>query len=263
MNLSLERLLFDAVNNDGPKLGSYILDKAGNILESVDGGLKVSIVNSGIPIDVTLTYADDSVTAHQGGTWEVSLASGTTVAATQSGSWEVSLASGTTVAATQSGSWEVSLASGTTVAATQSGSWEVSLASGTTVAATQSGSWEVSLASGTTVAATQSGSWEVSLASGSEIKVNNLEPNVALKATAVAMTDAAAAIPATSLTGRRRLQIQNYAGENVFLGDSAVTAASGILLAKGATETLEIGTLALYGICASGKTATLRVLEIA
>jgi len=183
-----------------------------------------------------ILYEANSITSHQGGSWEVSLATGA----------EVSLASGTTIAVTQSGSWEVSLASGASVLAVQSGSWEVSLASGSTVIVT----------------ATDLDIRDLSSSTDSVLAVE-AALNTAIKSSVVAVTDTAAALPATSLTARKRVQIQNVGTNVLYLGASDVTDVNGIVLNRGATQSLERGTQAIYGICESGKTSSVKVLEIA
>lgn len=88
-------------------------------------------------------------------------------------------------------------------------------------------------------------------------------PSTAIAAAAVAVDDSpAVALPAASLADRKILQIQNLGPDAIFIGPSGVTAGSGLKVEKGATESLEIGTQSVYAICATGKTAALRVLEL-
>ena len=67
--------------------------------------------------------------------------------------------------------------------------------------------------------------------------------------------------PATRLRGRRKLLVQNLGTGNLFIGNSAVTAAAGYRLASG--ESLELDVLDygdIYGI--SDSNADVRVLEL-
>jgi hypothetical protein len=94
------------------------------------------------------------------------------------------------------------------------------------------------------------------------VTTDNPLPNVAFKSTATSMADVAAPIPATALAARKRIQVQNLGNEDVYVGGSVVTTGDGLKISKGGTESIECGpTAILYGICASGKTSTLHVLE--
>jgi hypothetical protein len=82
--------------------------------------------------------------------------------------------------------------------------------------------------------------------------------------TKVDMTQTAAKIPASPLSGRRFMLIQNTGSEIVFLGPSTVDSTNGYDLAAGDVVPLELdASLDIYGVCASGKTSTIKVLEIA
>lgn len=85
--------------------------------------------------------------------------------------------------------------------------------------------------------------------------------NTAAKSAAVAPSTTATAFPA-SLANRKYLTFQNLNG-NVFVGDSAVTAATGLRLASGAMlEGLRIGpAITLKHVTASG-TGDLRIFEL-
>jgi hypothetical protein len=57
-------------------------------------------------------------------------------------------------------------------------------------------------------------------------------------------------IPVSEQVGRRQLILYNGSDTNMFIGSSAVTVATGILLATGATMAIDAGAN-LYAICAS------------
>lgn len=93
----------------------------------------------------------------------------------------------------------------------------------------------------------------------------NDTPNVAGSNAAVVVdtTVGGVAVFAAPLAGRRTVQIQNLGSKAVFLGFGTVTAANGIRVAAGATETIDIGPdLALKAIAESGS-QDVRVLQLA
>lgn len=91
----------------------------------------------------------------------------------------------------------------------------------------------------------------------------NSGPNIAVEETAVSVTTTATALPATNLTGRRYILIQNLGGAQMFLGGSGVTAANGIRIAAGASWEGEVGDdVNLFAIKSAG-TSDVRVLELA
>jgi hypothetical protein len=70
------------------------------------------------------------------------------------------------------------------------------------------------------------------------------------------------ALPTTPLAGRKRLQIQNLGSEPIYIGKTGVLVTSGLMIPKGATESLEAGpTAAYFGIAPTGKTVAIRILE--
>mgnify|MGYP000939420008 CR=1 FL=1 len=79
---------------------------------------------------------------------------------------------------------------------------------------------------------------------------------------AVSVGTSATALPASALSGRRALLISNFGSATIYLGAAGVTTAAGFPLLAGQSLALEVGTLAIYGIVASGTVAA-RVMEIA
>lgn len=91
----------------------------------------------------------------------------------------------------------------------------------------------------------------------------NSGANISVEETAVSVTTTATALPATALTGRRKIYVQNLDNQPIFLGGSGVTTANGIRIAAGAVFEDEVGDdVGLFAINASG-TADVRVLELA
>jgi hypothetical protein len=278
--LTLERLLFDPSSFvDGPKLGSYIISAAGDVIAATDvAGVKGLNVNMLGDVHIRdLAYASDSVTAHQGGTWTIDTITNVvhiddnsgsiTVDATNLDIRDLAYASDS-VTAHQGGTWTIDAITNVvhiddnsgsiTVDATNLDIRDLAYASDSVTAYLAAGS-EIKITDGTdSLAINNDGSINI----GNVISVNDA-PNAANASVARAMTDVAAAIPASPLAARRRMLIQNFGGENVFVGPSGVTAASGLEINKGATLALEIGpSNLLYGICATGKSSSLRVLEL-
>jgi hypothetical protein len=88
-------------------------------------------------------------------------------------------------------------------------------------------------------------------------------PNTAVLATAATVGTSAVALPATALTARKRILIENIGTRPIFIGDSAVTIASGVRVSAGSTWETELGpTAVLYAIAAAAG-QDVRVLEIA
>lgn len=103
------------------------------------------------------------------------------------------------------------------------------------------------------VTAHQGGSWAVT---------TDVLPNIEPLSAAISVTDTAVALPTTPLTSRKRLQIQNVGSDPIEIGKSTITYGTGLVIPKGATETIEAGPSAtFYGIAASGKTVAVRILE--
>lgn len=95
------------------------------------------------------------------------------------------------------------------------------------------------------------------------VYVNN-GANIAVKATAATVTDTASVVVATNLDGRRQLNLQNLGNKAIYVGDSAVSIASGLRVAAGATLTIELGAdVSLYAITETGASMNARVFELA
>lgn len=94
------------------------------------------------------------------------------------------------------------------------------------------------------------------------IYVNN-GSNIAVKTTAVGVTDTAASL-VTALGGRRQYMIQNLSNKEIFIGDATVTTADGWRIAAGAAFGIELGeNVALYAVAATAGPFAVRVLEVA
>lgn len=86
--------------------------------------------------------------------------------------------------------------------------------------------------------------------------------NTAVKSTATSVTNTAAVILASQLSNRKYLSFQNLGSAAVFVGDSSVTASTGIRLSNGAMlESLRLGPAISLKAVTAGGTGDLRILE--
>lgn len=303
MAVSKERLVFDPANaSEGDKLGAYLYgadgtlithttvsgkealdvnvandisvdidaatdsieswthDGTGNAITSTAGALDVNFTNTSIAVTATdldirdLTHVSDSVKVGDGTDFLAVNADGSINITDNGGSLTVD----GTVAATQSGAW--------TVAATQSGTWTIdSITNAVTVTATDLDirdlthvSDSVKVGDGTDFLAVN--------ADGSINVVNNSDPalaNTGLANAAASVGTSAAVIPASNLSNRKYLFVQNLGNRSIYLGGSGVTTANGFRLSSGAVMDARIGAaVSLYAITDSG-TQDVRLLELA
>lgn len=118
-------------------------------------------------------------------------------------------------------------------------------------------------------AKTSANSIPVVLASDETVPVSFSEPITATPAgyngtiltTAVSVATTATALPTTPLANRKTAQIQNLSNQTLYLGGSGVTTANGLQIPAGETESIDLGTVVLYGIVATS-TANVIVMEI-
>jgi hypothetical protein len=83
-----------------------------------------------------------------------------------------------------------------------------------------------------------------------------------IKATSVTVLTSATALPATSLTNRRRLYIKNVDTTTLYLGLNTVATNNGYPVRQNEEVVIAVAGVTVYGIVASG-TGTAKVLEIA
>jgi hypothetical protein len=233
------------------------------------------------------TAADLACTAHQGGTWTVSLADtptveiadAQTIGATQSGSWTVGLSSGQTIAAvtaitdpvavTQSGDWTFDLDS---VAITGAVEVVQDTAEDLLTTAYQGGTWEVGISGTPTVkidaeqsiAATQGGTWNVGISGTPSVAQSGTWTVGLAAAQTIAAVTAVGAITspvtvAQSTAANLKATVDIASGQSV--GLAAGTNLAGKVSAGTDTSTLYAGTTALtpkyakIAASASGQTA--------
>lgn len=261
-NLSLERLLFDPADAaSGPLIGSYIMGGTSDapITDTVAGSLDVNVTNA-INVDLDGIY-NVSTNATPDNVGLI----GNTRAASPGASGQIERITvavlGDAVVNNDVHALDVSSFlmgyNGTTwdrLTAT-AGKLDVTF-SNSTIAVTATALDIRALAYGTdSVTAYQGSTWTVA---------TDVLPNILPLSQAISVVDTAGgtALPAAPLANRKRLQIQNLGADPIYLGKTGVTTASGLMIAKGATESLEAGPSAVYyAISASGKTVPCRILE--
>jgi hypothetical protein len=86
--------------------------------------------------------------------------------------------------------------------------------------------------------------------------------NVACAAGAVSVSTSAVALPASALSARKYLLVQNLGSREIYVGPSGVSTSSGLRLSPGSVGEFRLGaSVSLYGIAAGG-TQDVRALEL-
>lgn len=268
---------------------SWTHDGAGNAINSTSNALNVFFTNTSLAVTATnldirdLTHVSDSVKVGDGTDFLAVNADGSinitdnggsitvdgTVAATQSGSW--------TVAATQSGTWTIdSITNPVTVTATNLDIRDLAFASDS-VTAHQGGSWTVTAtATDFDIRDLTHVSDSVKIGDGTDLMAVNADgsinvlttsdpalANAGLANAAASVGTSAAVVPASNLSNRKYLFVQNLGNRSIYLGGSGVTTANGFRLSSGATMDARIGAaVSLYAVTDSG-TQDVRLLELA
>jgi hypothetical protein len=280
-----DKLVFDTTNAgtiaDSDSVGAFLRSSDGTLLTHTDVSGKKALdvrVAEGINVEVDLNFADDSVTAHQGGTWTIdSITNAVTVTATDLDIRDLAFA---TDKVDVSGS-EVSLDATTlaaleniTVSATDldirdlafatdkvdvSGS-EVSLDATTlaaleniTVSATDLDIRDLTAATDSVSAWTKDGAGTAitsTLVSGKQgLDVNVIAANdaslantaIAAAANALGTANTAEDAVASPLASRKYLWIYNNGNKKVFVGQSGVSAANGFPISPGSYLEMRAG----------------------
>lgn len=268
MAIQKDKLIYDATTPaDGDAVAAFLRTGSGALTSTnVSGkeGLDVNVIN-GIAVDID--YTTDSVTAHQGGTWEVEIAAAQTIGVTATDLDIRDLTSASdSVAAVQSGTWTVEATQGTSpwvVSATDLDIRDLSSASDS-VSAVQSGTWEVEIAAGQSIAVTAT---DLDIRDLSDASDSVLAKDCAQALlTTVKSVSTSAALVAAALTGRRRILVQNLGSKAVYVGASGVTntgAGKGIRVAAGSNMEIPLGAgAALHAVAESG-TQECIVMELA
>ena len=84
-----------------------------------------------------------------------------------------------------------------------------------------------------------------------------------VKATSVNVRPSATALPATSLTNRRRLYIKNTDTTTFYIGPSDVATGTGYAVRQNEEVVIAVAGVTVYAIVATGGSGIAKVLEIA
>lgn len=286
-----DQLIFDTTDAqsiaDSDSVGAYLRASDGTLLTHTDVGGKKALdvrVAEGINVEVDLNFADDSVTAHQGGTWTIdSITNPVTVQATNLDIRDLAFA---TDKVDVSGS-TVALDSGT-LAALESitvqngaGAAAVNIQDGgnsITVDAVNLDIRDLSAAQDSVASWLKDGagtSLTSTLVSGKQALDVNIANSITINDAALANTailaaanpldtpDTAEAVKASALANRKYLWIYNNDNTKVFIGQSGVTAANGFPLSGGSYLELRAGpAISPFFVGQAGKTPEIRTLEL-
>jgi hypothetical protein len=227
-----DHLIFDTTDADTiaatDSVGAYLRASDGTLLTHTDVGGKKALdvrVAEGINVEVDLNFADDSVTAHQGGTWTIdSITNAVTVTATNLDIRDLTAASDSV------DSW-LNDGAGTALTST--------LVSGKQAL-------DVNIAN--TIAVNDAALADTAILS---------------TANPLAVANTAELIVASALANRKYLFVYNNANTKVFVGSSGVTEANGFPLSPGSYMELRAGaSSAPYFVGQAGKTPEIRTLEL-
>jgi hypothetical protein len=237
------RLVFDPTDANtiaaSSSIGAFVRSSDGTLIGNVSDALKVSLTNSSLAVTATdldirdLAYGTDSVTAHQGGTWDIgTVGTITNVVHVDDNSGSI------TVDASDLDIRDLSYASDSVTSRLQDGS-------GNALTST-AGALDVNIASGT-------------------LTVNDVAlADTAIQNTATAVSTSAVAVVSSALAARKYLYLANESGKKMYFGKSGVTTANGFPLFPGERAELRIGPTpvvqAIGGTGASNE--DLRVMEL-
>lgn len=217
MSLNLTELLFDATDSSGPKVGSYLISKSGEIIDHADvGGVKGLNVNVLNDIEVALDHVNDSVRLGDGTNLTVVTADGELKVIDEDANAKL-LAIRTSIELLDN--------------AMDGNAFAVNVKEDLPL--------EFAVDS---VTAYQGGTWNV----------NQAVPSTSIANAATSVTTTATALPNTA--NRKRVFIQNLGSKDMFIGGASVSVANGIKIPKGGTFNEEMGAIQIYGIVASGTT---------
>lgn len=255
-NLSLERLKFDpSAVSEGPAVGSYLVSAGGIVITDTAGALDVYIANTSIAISASdldirdLTHVSDSVKIGNGTTFMAVDTSGY-ITANINGTVATTLSDGVdSLAINTDGSINVNITDDSIADGVADGGNPLKVGSH---AYDQAAAWSAVTADD-----------RANLASDMyrRILINDA-PNVsaACAAVSVGLTEV---LLGTAIAGRTRIIIQNASNQSIFVGPTGVLASSGLLVAKGATLSLELGeSIDLYGI-STVAAQDVRVMQLA
>ena len=298
-----DKLVFDTTNAttiaDSDSVGAYLRSSDGTLLTHTDVSGKKALdvrVAEGINVEVDLDFNDDSVTAHQGGTWTIdSITNAVTVTATDldirdlafatdkvdvTGS-EVSLDATTlaaleniTVSATDLDIRDLAFATDS-VTAHQGGTWTIdSITNAVTVTATDLDIRDLSAAqdsvqawahdgAGTALTSTLVGAdqaLDVNVVAANDASVANTA--IAAAAETLDVANTAQDAVASPLASRKYLFVYNNDNQKMFIGQSGVTVANGFPVSPGSYLELRAGSAVDVEFVSAKINHAIRTLEL-
>jgi hypothetical protein len=304
-----DKLVFDTTNAttiaDSDSVGAYLRSSDGTLLTHTDVSGKKALdvrVAEGINVEVDLNFADDSVTAHQGGTWVIdSITNPVTVTATDLDIRDLShtqdsvkVGDGTDfLAVNADGSVNITDNGGSlTVDATDLDIRDLAFATDS-VTAHQGGTWTIdSITNPVTVTATDLDIRDLSAAqdsveawahdgAGTALTSTLVGAKQALDVNVVAAADAALAntaiaaaaetldvantsqdVVASPLANRKYLFIYNKDNQQMFIGQSGVTAANGFPISPSSYLEIRAGAAVDIEFVSAKTNHEIRTLEL-
>lgn len=225
-----DRLIFDTSDSvsiaDSDSVGAYLRSSDGTLLTHTDVGGKKALdvrVAEGINVEVDLSYVDDSVTAHQGGTWIID-----------------SITNTVTVQATDLDIRDLSAATDSVSSYTKDGS-------GNSISST-AGALDVYITGSDPLTINDAALANTAIANAANV---------------LDTADTAEAMIASALANRKYLYVYNNDNTKIFVGGASVSAANGFPLSPGSVMELRAGAaVSPYFVGQSGKTPEIRTLEL-
>lgn len=265
--LAKEQLIFDptgANTSECDTVGSYLLGSTGNTITSTDlgGGVEALDVNvAGGNISVDLDFATDQVDV-TGSTVGLDTATLTALEniTIDGGQVELGAASLAALENITIDAGTISLDAATLLALEEITVSATDLDIRDLTASTDS----VSIGDGTDVLDINAdGSINVQITGGGKLDV--IASNNTCSHSAVSVTDVAAPLVTTALTGRTRIHIQNRGSKGIYIGcDNTVTTTDGTYIPKGASASWDFtDAVSLHAITDAGGSADVRVIELA
>lgn len=230
-----DQLIFDTTDAntiaDSDSVGAYLRASDGTLLTHTDVGGKKALdvrVAEGINVEVDLNFADDSVTAHQGGTWTIdSITNAVTVQATDLDIRDLTQAD------------EITVFQGTSpwvVSATDLDIRDLSAASDSV----QSNLFD---GAGNAISST-AGALDVYVTGSQPLTINDAalaNTAIASGATSLSVANTAQDVVASPLSNRKYLYMYNNDNQKMFIGQSGVSAANGFPVSPGSYIELRAG----------------------
>lgn len=222
-----QKLIFDVTDAntiaDSDSVGAYLRASDGTLLTHTDVGGKKALdvrVAEGINVEVDLDFNDDSVTAHQGGTWTIdSITNAVTVQATDLDIRDLDSATDSV-----------------TVVATQLDVDDLNATDDAVQAWAHDGT-------GNAIGST-AGALDVYVTGSDPLTINDAalaNTAIATAANALDVANTAEDVVASPLASRKYLFIYNEGNRKIFVGPTGVTSANGFPLSPGAMLELRAG----------------------